>query len=398
MVKTTYSFLTLAALCAAGAALTSCDDSDAVRDEGKTPRIDFVRITDPEAADSLITAAAMGQQIVLMGEHLGDVREIYFNDIKALLNPTLITSYSIIVDVPSQIPGDVTNLITLVTSQGNRATHDFSVTVPAPSVTDISCEYAKPGETITLTGNYFIDPVVYFPGVAEAATVVSSDMTSIRVEVPQGVEEGPVVVESIYGRGRTKFNFMDTNGLLTNFDDGYEQPWGRGTIASEGGISGNYLLFESPMMSAWGWSDSLMWGYWAYAPGAHGNSPIAQGELNSLALKFEANIETWIDCPMLIWFQPWNPNGNISPDDPLAQCHWKPYIKNGIKQDAATGGWVTVTIPLTEFRYDKEESVNNLSLGDIANYTDLNIMFFGACDDPGPMKVMLDNFRIVNIR
>ncbi|MDE5901792.1 MAG: hypothetical protein K2H21_01080, partial [Muribaculaceae bacterium] len=68
MVKTTYSFLTLAALCAAGAALTSCDDSDAVRDEGKTPRIDFVRVTDPEAADSLITAAAMGQQIVLMGE------------------------------------------------------------------------------------------------------------------------------------------------------------------------------------------------------------------------------------------------------------------------------------------------------------------------------------------
>ena len=398
MVKNIYSLLAVAAIGALGATLASCDDSDAARDEGKTPRVDFVRVCNPAAADSLITSAPMGQQIVLMGENLGDVREIYFNDVKGLLNPTLITSFSIIVDVPDQIPETVNNLITLVTSKGNRATYDFAVTVPAPAISEISCEYARPGETITLTGNYFIEPTVYFPGVDVPANVLASNINSITVEVPQGVEEGPVVVESIYGRGRTKFNFLDTNGLLTNFDDGYEQPWGRGTIASEDGISGNYLLFESPMMSAWGWSDSLMWGYWAYAPGAHGNSPIAQGDINDLALKFEANIETWIDCPMLIWFQEWNPNGNISPDDPLAQCHWKPYIKNGIKQDAATGGWVTVTIPLTEFRFDKEESVNNLSIGDITRYTDLNIMFFGACDDPGPLKIKLDNLRIVNIR
>lgn len=379
-------------------ALASCDQTDADRDRDATPHVDFVRVTNPEAADSLLTSAPMGQQIVIMGSNLGDVQQIYFNDVKALLNPTLITSYSIIVDVPSVIPTEVTNTMTLITSKGNKAVHDFAVVVPAPSISSISCEYAKPGDEIILTGNYFIQPKVYFEGSAEPAQIVRSTQNSITVVVPDGVKEGPVVVESIYGRGKTKFNFLDTNGMLTNFDDGYVQPWNRGTIASEGGISGNYLLFETPSLSAWGWNESLMWGYWAYAEGGHGNAPIAQGDINSLALKFEANIESWLDCPMLIWFQRWSPGGAISPDDDYAQCHWKPWMQNGAKVDAATGGWVTVTIPLTEFRYNKEESSNNLSIGDIVNYTDLNIMVFGACDQPAPFKIKMDNFRIVNIR
>lgn len=381
------------------ASLTSaCDQTDADRDRDATPRVDFVRVTNPEAADSLLTSAPMGQQIVIMGENLGDVQTIYFNDVKALLNPTLITSYSIIVDVPSVIPSDVTNTITLITSKGTKSVFDFAVVVPSPQIAAISCEYAKPGDLITLTGNYFIEPTVYFPGSDAPAEIVSFSQHEIKVFVPEGVVEGPIVVESIYGRGRTKFNFLDTNGLLTNFDDAYVQPWGRGVIADEGGISGNYLLFDTPALSAWGWNESLMWGYWAQAEGAHGNSPIAQGELTELALKFEANIETWIDCPMLFWFQRWTPGGNLSPDDNYAQCHWKPWLVNGVKADAATDGWVTVTIPLTDFRYNKEESENTLSIGDITNFTDLNIMVFGAADEVGPMKVKMDNFRIVSIR
>lgn len=376
----------------------ACDQTDAERDRDATPSVEFVRVTNPDASDSLLTSAPMGQQIVIMGKNLGDVQKVFFNDVEALLNPTLITSYSIILDVPSVIPTDVTNTMTLITSKGTRAVHDFRVVVPAPSISAISCEYAKPGDVITLTGNYFLEPSVYFTGDAQPAEIVRFNQTSIDVVVPQNAAEGPVTVESIYGRGKTKFSFLDTNGLLTNFDDDYQQPWGRGTIASEGGISGNYLLFEAPTLSAWGWNESLMWGYWAYAEGAQGNAPIAQGDINSLALKFEADIETWVDCPMLIWFQSWSPNGAISPDDNYAQCHWKPWMQNGAKVDAATNGWKTFTIPLTEFRYNKEESLNNLSIGDITSFTDMNIMVFGACDQPAPFKIKMDNFRIVNIR
>ena len=378
--------------------LTGCDRTDAERDEDATPKVEYVRVTNPNAADSLVVEAMMGQQIVLMGENLGSVEEIWFNDVKGLLNPTLITSYSIIVDVPSVIPTDVTNTITLITGKGNKSTFPFGVRVPNPLIRDISCEYAKPGDVIEITGNYFIEPQVFFTGVETPAEITAFNQTSMAVVVPQGVQEGPLSVKSIYGTTKTKFNFMDTNGMLTNVDDGYVQPWGRGTVTTDAdAISGNYLLFEAPMLSAWGWSDNLMWGYWAHGEGAHGNAPIAQGSNEELALKFEANIGTWIDCPMLMWFQTWNPNGNISPDDNYPQCHWKPYIQSGEYTDAATNGWKTFTIPLTEFKYNKDESADNMAIDDIAKYTDFNIMVFGACENPGPFNIKMDNFRIVRI-
>lgn len=378
--------------------LASCDQTDAERDKGATPKVEYVRITNPNAADSLVVEAMMGQQIVLMGSNLGAVEELWFNDVKALLNPTLITSYSIIVDVPSVIPTEVTNTITLITSSGNKATFPFGVRVPNPLIRDISCEYARPGDVIEITGNYFIEPSVFFTGADDAAEIVAFNQTSMSVVVPQGTVEGPISVQSIYGTTKTKFNFMDSNGLLTNFDDGYVQPWGRGTVTTgPDAISGNYLHFEAPSLSAWGWNESLMWGYWGYAEGANGNVPIAQGTNDELALKFEANIGTWIDCPMLMWFQTWNPAGNLSPDDAYPQCHWKPYIQNGALTDAVTNGWRTFTIPLTEFKYDKEESTDNLAIDDIAKYTDFNIMVFGACDNPGPFDIKMDNFRIVRI-
>lgn len=399
MKKTLYIVLAALASLAMPAVLTSCDQTDAERDKDSTPVVEYVRVTNPAVADSLLVEATMGSQIVIMGHDLGDVQEIWFNDVKGKLNPTLITSFSIIVDVPSVIPTKVTNEMKLITSTGRQCVYPFGVRVPDPLISEISCEYAKPGDEIEIKGDYFIDPVVNFAGVDAPAEIISATQTSIRLIVPDGVVEGPISITSIYGTGKTKFNFMDTQGMLTNFDDGYVQPWNRGTVANdENSISGNYLLFDVPALSAWGWNENLMWGYWGYAEGAHGNVPVAQGRNEELALKFEANIITWIDCPMLIWFQKWTPGGQISPDEDYAQCHWKPWIKNGEYVDAATGGWRTFTIPLTEFKYDKEETTDSKSIDDISNYTDLNIQVFGACDRVGPMKIMMDNFRVVRIK
>ncbi|MDO4320271.1 MAG: glycan-binding surface protein [Bacteroidales bacterium] len=398
MKKTLYILAAAVASLVSTALLSSCDQTDAERDRDATPKVEYVRVTNPNAADSLVVEATMGAQIVLMGSNLGDVQEIWFNDVKGLLNPTLITSYSIIVEVPSVIPTEVTNEIRLVTSTGRTATFPFGVRVPNPLIREISCEYAKAGDEIEITGNYFIDPAVYFEGASSPAEIIAATQTSIRLKVPEGVVEGPVTVESIYGRTKTKFNFLETNGMICNFDDGYVQPWGRGTVTTgDDAISGNYLLMEAPSLSAWGWNESLMWGYWGYGEGGRGNVPIAQGDVSRLALKFEAYIETWVDVPLMMWFQRWTPEGNISPDDNYPQCHWKPWIKNSARVDAATGGWRTFTIPLSEFRYNKEESASDLAIDDITKYTDFNIMVFGACDQPGPLKMMLDNFRIVRI-
>lgn len=387
----------LAAVCVLVATfVTSCNTTDAEKDEGKTPYIEYVRVCEPTQSDSLLVAAPMGQKIALIGNNLGDVDQIWFNDQKALLNPTLITSNAIIVEIPNVIPTDVNNKMTLITSKGITYAYDFSVIVPNPVIKSISCEYAKAGDKLTIYGDYFLEPHVYFPGNIEAE-IVDFAKTYITFKVPENAVEGYLTVKSMYGSTRTTFRYLDTTGLIMNFDDGYANPWGKGVVGSQDGISGSYLWMKATSLGGWSWQDALMYGYWASAATAHGNKPIATGDITKLALKFEANIITWSDVPMLIWFAKYNPDGGISPDDSYAQAHWKPWFKNGEKVEACTNGWVTITIPLTDFKYNKEESANNLTVGDISQYTDLNIMMFGAADGPSDVDIRMDNFRIVSI-
>lgn len=93
MKKTLYIVAAAIASFFAPVLLSSCDQTDAERDRDATPSVEYVRVTDVNAADSLVVEAQMGAQIVIMGSNLGDVQEVWFNDVKALLNPTLITSF-----------------------------------------------------------------------------------------------------------------------------------------------------------------------------------------------------------------------------------------------------------------------------------------------------------------
>ena len=58
----------------------SCKKSES--DSGM-PVVNYIRLNDPLKSDSLIVSALMGQIIVLMGENLQDVNQIWFNDKQA---------------------------------------------------------------------------------------------------------------------------------------------------------------------------------------------------------------------------------------------------------------------------------------------------------------------------
>ncbi|MGN0206142.1 MAG: glycan-binding surface protein [Muribaculaceae bacterium] len=404
--KTYIKSILLSALCLAGIAMASCSKTDAEEDEGKTPVIEYVRVCAPNQSDSLLVAANMGDRIAFMGHNLGDVQQVWFNDQKAKLNPAYVTSNTIIVDVPNVLsePENVTNKVRFITSKGIEVDYDFKVIVPNPSIISVSCEYAEAGDVISISGDYFIgtadDVKVIFPGASGDIEVSPSSYTKtdITVVVPDGVVEGFLKVKSMYGTSRYVHKFMDTTGLITNFDDGYVNPWGYpdAGVTDVDGVSGKFMKFYADNNGAWNWTSKLMWGYWAYA--GKGNRPIATGDITKLALKFECNIITWQDCPLLIWFQKYQEGGAISPDDDYAQCHWKPYLNSAAeKVNAKTDGWITVTIPLTEFKYNKDESATDKTIGDISQYTDLNIQMFGAADGTAPVEIWFDNFRIVTI-
>ena len=103
-----YSFVALSGLLLAGG-MMSCSETDADKDKGATPVIKYARMCDIETADSLVVSASLGTRLAFVGDNLGDVQQIWFNDQKAKLNPTMVTSHTIIVDIPNVIPGEVTN-------------------------------------------------------------------------------------------------------------------------------------------------------------------------------------------------------------------------------------------------------------------------------------------------
>ena len=109
-----------------GMVVTSCEDEpDKYEISDGLPTVKYIRMTDPEVADSLITGAYMANTICLVGENLRSVYELYFNDQKAILNTSLITDNTLIVDIPSTIPSVVTNKIYLTNTTGAIKSHWF---------------------------------------------------------------------------------------------------------------------------------------------------------------------------------------------------------------------------------------------------------------------------------
>ena len=150
--------LLIVAMALMGTAFHSCEEyPDAYESTGGVPEVLYVRLPAPESADSLITAAYMGNTVVLVGKNLTSIKEIYFNDQKAILNNSFITANTLFVNVPKTIPEVVTNKIYMVTTGKDTVDFDFSVLVPAPAVNSISNEYAHDGQEVVLRGDYFID-------------------------------------------------------------------------------------------------------------------------------------------------------------------------------------------------------------------------------------------------
>ncbi len=387
--------LSLLLIFIASSTFVSCNKDD---NNGKNPTISYIRVTDPNASDSLLVSGYLGDLIAIMGNDLQNLKELWFNDQQAKLNPAYITQTSIIATIPGTIPEIVTNTMKLVFSDGQTLEYPFIVAVPAPSLSKMLCEYVPAGQTAVILGNFFLpaegqnEPNVYFAGNIKAE-IVSYTMEEIRVIVPDNAGVGKITVESMYGKKTSSFIFRDNTNLILDFtSSSYGNPWGKGGFGTADDCSGQYLNFVGTM-GGWSWQDKMMFAYFASA-GA-GVKPIASGLTDYLAVRFEANVVTWSDAPMIIWFD--NQDRITVDEASLPQAHWKPYNKDGVKSEYKTGGWITVTIPLKDFYYNKDESKSDLKIDNIENYTNINFFIFGAADGTYPIDIRIDNVRVVHL-
>ena len=387
-------------------AIPACNDNpDAYVVASGKPTVSYVRIPDATSSDSLITHAFMGTTIALIGENLRSVKEIWFNDQQAILNTSLITPTALIVVVPNTIPDNVSGKIYMITASNDTVKYDFGVDVPSPLLNSMNCEYVADGGNAVLNGNFFLPvdgstlPEVYFsPNIK--AEVVSATITKITVKVPTGAGVGPISVKSRYGTTRSKaFYFRDNRGMILDWDNtNAAGGWRSGVIASTNptGISGNYVRFSGSLDdSSWN-EDGFSFNLWGTANGR------PQGDLFSIdpasaVIKFEVNVDkAWSSSALQMIFTPWTTSGTNSyiADGTTPRGLWNPWA-TADKGTYMTDGWITVTIPIKDFKYDHTGKL--LKMADPGNYGGLTFFVYngGVVGTPCTPDICIDNIRVV---
>jgi hypothetical protein len=361
-------------------------------DEGGTPFVTYVRVTDPEASDSLLVAAGQGATIAIMGGNLKSVQEVWFNDREAVLVPTWVTNSTIIIRVPSVIPSDVTNTITLKFADGKQLTHTFEVAINPPTLNRLKSEYVNEGQTAVIYGDYFYAPVsVMFTGGVEGEVVEFTD-TEIRVLVPEGAEPGPITVSSNFGETESEFWFHDNRNILAGFDrtlvNNQNYVW-RGpdfVVASDpaiDNINGKFVRVNRGAQGAWPYME--VYG----GPMEVGSDIIVetknlpQGALLSPAdysLKFEVNtLETMSGINVRFYFGTAS-NATFGDARGATFFVWQ-------ANENTNGDWQTVTIPWAAVY----EANNRFAYSEIGY--GMYIYFHGP--NPAIYNFAMDNIRVV---
>ena len=367
-------------------AFSACSNDDENGPNGGKPMVEFIRVTRPEASDSLITKAGQGAMIAIVGQNLKGAREIWFNDQQGVLNPSFITNTSIITRVPSNIPTDITNQMKIVFANGETLVHDFVVDISEPVITGMVSEYVNTGDVATILGNYFYNPVkVTFTGGVEGEVVsVSETANAIEVRVPEGAEPGPITVTTNFGETVSDFWFRDNRNVIASFDIPLESGVWHGPAfvkASDADIrnvNGKFIRVNRNL-GPWAWFEMYV------GPGdgdiAKETKNIPQAALanpSNYALKFEINTLAPLTGAQIRMYM----GNNMAAERGATHYIWRPNVDT-------KGKWETITIPFDEFyKANKEFAYNPNGYGVSFHFS-------------GPLAVnanfAIDNMRVVPI-
>ena len=136
-----------------------------------------------------------------------------------MLNTSYMTAHAIMVTVPKNLPTVQDDKMHLITRDSSVVLYDFKVLPPSPKVDAMSNEWAKPGETVTISGSYLFAPLtVQFPG-TEAIDITTSNGSAFELAVPAGAQPGKIKVTTASGTAQSVFQYMDSRNILFNFDD-----------------------------------------------------------------------------------------------------------------------------------------------------------------------------------
>jgi hypothetical protein len=348
---------------------------------GGVPSITYIRVTEPTKSDSLLVGAYQGNLIAIMGMNLQDASQIWFNDQRASLTPTYITSTTIMVSVPTVIPEVIDNQLKIIFASGDTLKYPFKVLIPEPVVSNMTSEYVLAGGTATINGDYFYKPLtVTFQG-GFVGELVSVEPKIIKVKVPAGAQPGQITVTTNFGATKSNFWFRDNRNIFISSDP-FTGWWNASYVVNYPGtsevpaINGNYFRVTK-MLGSWSWNEFA--GGPASAMGDISKNIPDEAILKPALYNFKFEVNT---------IKPYN-NSTISFNVGLnaeinTAYKWNPPYDT-------KGQWQTVVIPYEEVVASYEAAGVKLSVNPAGYWTRI------LCQGPGDLDcdIAFDNFRVV---
>lgn len=305
--------------------------------------------------------------------------------------------------------------MSLASCGGNTGTSENKV----PTLCGMKCEFVPDGQEATLYGKNLVGATVKFAGGVEAKANEGSNDSVLVVSVPTGAQPGALTVVTDKGEVVSDFIFRDNRNTIVDFDEflatwgGYEAIDSKGvkiTSTMETGelpavlpdqISGKYGFLFGKYVEDWTMTFPTYLQYCAN-PDEGGRGPISVAgkykdmPLSDLVLKFEVNIPQgaeYVGPKTEMFFGPIDA-ANKHGREISSIYFWTPFAETG---SYTTDGWVTVSIPLTEFKHgvasDTEESKFPLDLNKATNFS--FVVFGQVKDKDKAIYLCVDNFRVV---
>lgn len=380
-----------------------CDSGDPIGNRYDEPvRITSVDYQSPDSAEAP-TEINPGDLVVLKGENMDAVSQVYFNGEQAEFNPALASRANLIVRVPDDLPfGEMDpNASTFgyikVANNASADSLEFPVIPPPPILGSMSNEQAFPGTEQSIYGAYLyqVQSITMPDGtvIPGAEVDVEESGGAATFVIPPGtlMEEGAITYETISGTAKStpRFAYQETEGMLLDFDElGGPVHWQLFSALYSGevyeaealrfrdGAKGDFAILGSETGEAIEEGANQWWtGYRSINLQPTVLVPPAQfdGSLADYAMKFEVNTGS----------DEWS-TGTIEVAIPGTgyAATYRPWLTRDGDVEAVTfNGWRTVMLPLSEFKTNNGEGT---AAPDFAT-------LLGAEGNPGRVSIRLDN-------
>ncbi|PIF30917.1 hypothetical protein CLU81_1373 [Flavobacterium sp. 9] len=249
---------------------SSCSNDDsASASSGSAPAIEYVAPSGYNTDGSLkpLTPVRVGDPknyYVIHGKGFLTTTKVYFNDFDTYFRPTFVTDTDIIILLDENTPyANASNKLKVVTQRGT-ALFDFVIKPPVPTFLQFYPINATAGQEVTITGKYFLNPVVTLAKTKTLpevpVTVVSSTLEKVVIKLPENADLRYLTIANI--SGATTSTYAVGTAILDDvsyYGLGYPAP---AYVKDEKAEQGTTYVTKDmdawgSLEGNWGWFDKL---------------------------------------------------------------------------------------------------------------------------------------------